>query len=66
MPNDYSPTRRRVVEHLAGSAQLSTLNVRNPAFAAECVRQSRTLRDDPQEAEILAMLDEIADRSGWS
>jgi len=34
-------------------------------FAKECRRQSRMLRDDPQEAETLAWLEKAADRDGW-
>jgi Protein of unknown function (DUF3018) len=35
------------------------------AFAKEARRQSRMLRDDPQEREILEAWEEIADRTDW-
>jgi len=35
------------------------------ALAKEARRQSRMLRDDPQEREILEGLEKIADRSDW-
>ena len=34
-------------------------------LAAECRRQSLSLRDDPQEHETLEWLDKVADRADW-
>jgi hypothetical protein len=36
-----------------------------PGFAEECRRQSRLIADDPQEAEIQAWIDDVADTEGW-
>lgn len=41
-------------------------DTRRPGFADECRRQSRSLLDDPAEADTLEWLDEAADRDGWS
>lgn len=68
MPSVERVRRHREVMRAAGlrPVQVWVPDTRDPAFVAECKRQSLMLRDDPQEAEIFAMLDEIADRSGWS
>ena len=36
-----------------------------PGFAEECRRQSRMLRDDPHEQEIMDFLEAAADHQGW-
>ena len=36
-----------------------------PGFAKECRRQSRLLKGDPQEREVLSWLAKAADRQGW-
>jgi len=46
--------------------QIWVPDARRPGFAEECRRQSRLLRGDPQEAEIMAWLDEVTDTSGWT
>lgn len=45
--------------------QIWVPDTRQPAFAEECRRQSRLLRDDPQEAETLRWLEAVADTEGW-
>ena len=40
-------------------------DVRRPGFAEECRRQSLSLRQDPQEADILAWIAKAADTEGW-
>jgi hypothetical protein len=41
------------------------IDTRRPGFKDECRRQSLSLSNDPQEADILKLLDEAADRGGW-
>jgi hypothetical protein len=36
-----------------------------PGFAEECRRQSRSLRNDPPEQEIMDWIEQVADREGW-
>ena len=38
---------------------------RRPGFAEECRRQSRSLRGDSQETEVVQWLDQVADREDW-
>lgn len=45
--------------------QLWVPDTRDPVFIEECRRQSRSLRGDRQEDEILAWLESAADRDGW-
>lgn len=45
--------------------QIWVPDTRRPGFAEECRRQSRLLRGDPQEAETLAWLGDVADTRGW-
>ncbi|MGZ8216822.1 antitoxin MazE family protein [Methylomagnum sp.] len=40
-------------------------DTRREGFAEECRRQSLSLRDDPQEAETLDWLANVADTEGW-
>lgn len=35
------------------------------SFRRKCARESRSLANDPHEAEILAWLDKVADTDGW-
>jgi len=67
-----SSTRERVAKHRAQLrkaglrlVQIWVPDTRSKMFAKECRRQSRMLRDDPQEAETLAWLEKAADRDGW-
>lgn len=45
--------------------QIWVPDARRPGFADECRRQSRRLRGDPHEDEVLRWLEEMADRDGW-
>jgi hypothetical protein len=45
--------------------QIWVPDTRRRGFAAECRRQSLSLRNDPQEARILKTLGKIGDQSGW-
>ncbi|MCD6672207.1 MAG: antitoxin MazE family protein [Burkholderiaceae bacterium] len=45
--------------------QLWVPDTRDPAFIAECRRQSLSLLGDPREEEILGWLQEVSDRDGW-
>jgi len=38
---------------------------RRPGFAEQCRRQSRSLRDDSQETEVVEWLNQVADRDDW-
>lgn len=40
-------------------------DTRRPGFAEECRRQSRLLRDDPHESEVLGWLAAAADTDDW-
>lgn len=44
--------------------QIWVPDTRSAGFATECRRQSQTLRTE-HEQEILAWLDNVADREGW-
>jgi len=59
---------RRAALRRAGMRRLEIWapDTRRPGFAEECRWQSRSLRDDPQEKEILGRLGDAADRDGWS
>ena len=46
--------------------QIWVPDTRRPGFAEECKRQSELLKNDPHEKEILKILDEAADREGWT
>lgn len=46
--------------------QIWVPDTRRRGFAAECRRQSLSLRDDTAEREVLDWLDKIADRDGWT
>jgi Protein of unknown function (DUF3018) len=45
--------------------QLWVPDTRKAEFAAECKRQSRLVRDDPHDIEIVDWANRIADRDGW-
>lgn len=45
--------------------QIWVPDTRRSGFADECRRQSLALRGDPQEADMLAWLEEAADTAGW-
>jgi Antitoxin MazE-like len=45
--------------------QIWVPDTRRPGFAREARRQSRMLRNDPQEREIMNWLEKVADRRGW-
>ena len=46
--------------------QIWVPDTRGPGFAEECRRQSRLLRDDPHEREILDWIEAVADTEGWT
>jgi hypothetical protein len=60
--------RRRDKLRAAGlrPVQIWVPDVRRPGFAEECRRQSRALRGDPHETEILSWLEAVADTDGWT
>lgn len=71
--SDRATTAERVRKHrealrAAGlrPVQIWVPDTRRRGFAAECRRQSLSLRDDPAEREVLDWLDKVADREGWS
>jgi DNA-binding LacI/PurR family transcriptional regulator len=45
--------------------QIWVPDTRKRGFAAECRRQSLSLRNDAAEGETLDWLDQVADREGW-
>lgn len=45
--------------------QIWVPDTRRAGFADECHRQSRLLKDDPQEQEILDWIERAADTDGW-
>jgi hypothetical protein len=45
--------------------QLWVPDTRRPGFTDECRRQSERVRDDPEEATLLAWLRAVADDDGW-
>jgi hypothetical protein len=46
--------------------QIWVPDTRRQGFAAECRRQSRLLKNDPHESEILQFLDAASSREGWT
>jgi DNA-binding LacI/PurR family transcriptional regulator len=46
--------------------QIWVPDTRRRGFAAECRRQSCSLRGDAAEGETIDWLDQVADRDGWS
>jgi len=70
---ERSTTAARVRKHrlalrAAGlrPVQIWVPDTRRRGFAAECRRQSLSLRDDSHEAETLEWLDRVADRDDWT
>lgn len=57
--------RRRLRSKGFRLVQLWVPDTRRPGFAAMCRRQSRLLRDDPNEALTLASIAELSDIEGW-
>ncbi|MGH8596836.1 MAG: antitoxin MazE-like protein [Gammaproteobacteria bacterium] len=45
--------------------QILVPDTRRRGFAAECRRQSLSLKNDPQEDDILRVFNKVADRTGW-
>ena len=45
--------------------QIWVPDTRRAGFAAECARQSALVKSDPQEKEVLGLIEEIADFRGW-
>jgi hypothetical protein len=65
-------TAKRVAEHRAKlrecglrPVQLWVPDTRAPGFAEECRRQSRALRGDPHENEVIDWLEQTAETTGW-
>ena len=46
--------------------QIWVPDTRRKGFAEECRRQSLLLAHDPQEAEVLAWIEEVSDTDGWA
>ncbi|WP_286294195.1 antitoxin MazE family protein [Methylomarinovum tepidoasis] len=57
--------RRKLREAGLRPIQLWVPDTRNPKFREECRRQSRRLRDDPDENEMLAWIEQAADLDDW-
>ena len=69
---ERNSTIERVRKHRAAlraaglrPVQIWVPDTRRRGFAAECRRQSLSLRDDPVEREALEWLDKVADRDDW-
>lgn len=67
-----TPTTQRVQKHRDGlraagmrPVQIWVPDTRRAGFALECKRQSRLLKDDPQEVETLDGMQAAADTTGW-
>ena len=67
-----STTSERVQKHRDGlraagmrPVQIWVPDTRREAFAQECQRQSRLLKNDAHEAQALDWLDAVADTQGW-
>ncbi len=60
-------SKRRAALRAAGlrPVQIWVPDTRREGFAAECRRQSLLLRDDPQETEILDLIEANMDVQGW-
>lgn len=57
--------RRKLREAGLRPIQIWVPDTRRPEFQEECRRQSRMLREDPQEQEVLDWLEAVVDREGW-
>jgi len=69
---ERSDTAARVQKHrkalrAAGlrPIQIWVPDTRRRGFAAECRRQSLSLRDDPHERDVLEWIDKVADQDDW-
>ncbi len=67
-----TPTNDRVRKHreairLAGLrlVKLWAPDTRHPSFAAVCREQSARLLNDPQESQMLELIEVISDHKGW-
>lgn len=67
-----SSTSERVQRHRAKlrdaglrPVQIWVPDIHRPGFAEECHRQSRLLRNDPHEQEMLDWLESAADQDDW-
>jgi hypothetical protein len=60
---------RKHREHLRAAGlkpvQIWIPDTRSAEFRKKCERESRSLAGDPQEAETLAWIAEVADTDGW-
>lgn len=70
---EHSTTAARVRKHrlalrAAGlrPVQIWVPDTRRRGFAAECRRQSLSLRDDLHEVETLEWIDRVADKGDWA
>lgn len=57
--------RRKLREAGLRPIQIWVPDTRKPGFQEECRRQSRMLKEDVQEQEVLDWLEEAADRTDW-
>ena len=62
----------RVKQHRAGlrraglrPVQLWVPDTRKAKFKTECRKQCESLRDDPQERDILHWIEQVSDQEGW-
>lgn len=60
-------SKHRVGLRAAGlrPVQIWVPDTRRSDFAAECLRQSLSLRNDPEETDVLGWLANAADTDGW-
>jgi len=45
--------------------QIWVPDTKRRGFAAECRRQSQLIKNDPQEKELLQLMDKVASYDGW-
>lgn len=59
--------RRRQLMRAQGlrPLQIWVPDTRSSDFAEQCRRQSLALRGDPQEADVAAWIEDVADLDGW-
>jgi hypothetical protein len=57
--------RERLRKQGLRPVQLWLPDTRSPRFAAAARRQSRLIRDDPAESEMLDFIEAAADTGGW-
>lgn len=65
---DMRPVGRRVGDHRKRMAdrglrivQIWIPDTRKPGFADECLRQSLSLRSDPEESKVLGFIEDVAE-----